>query len=1619
VPDLLPADYRFSINKVILGDNRKSALSQSLFSLLIVLVFSSSLASAQAVYSGNNNLPPFGSFSGSHFDIVTLQNGNLHFSIPLVELPQRSGRTLSLRAVYNTPAWQKVFMPPPNQGQQGHYQILGDHFYSGLRIVDNFSWRVDTIQRKFTCQNGNDLVQNYIVTEPDGTKHPFALNQTATQVCSSNLSKGPATDGSGVVFDAATNVITLKDGTNGFSEDTNGNLASAAADTLNRPLYTTASGPIVTFTTPLGQTTGTGAQYTTLTYRDSSGTPQAYRLDYAGFDVSTGFCSGVPNCVDTNKTAIVPVRLTLPTGRYYQFTYVNNSGMQLQRIDFPSGGYIIYTHYTSNPINCHQPNYVVGPGEGYPAPSDCRYSILSRTVGQGGTTATWNYALQADSGTTNSGTVTDPAGNDEVHQYDDILGETQVRYYSGSASSGALLKTIDNTYAYESDPNGPSVINTRLIRQDTVLENGQTKRVETDYETFQTPWEGLHISKNITATRMNVIERREYDYGAVGSNSPGSLLRRTDITYLHNSNSACLLPNIVDRVLQTTVYDSTVNTCKGLLQPCAQTTYEYDNYSHAGQPMLSSSAVQHDANYGTSFTTRGNVTAVQQWRNTDGALLTTTNQYDDAGNLISTIDPLSHKTAFDYTDSWSNATCAPSGQGKAYPTSITNALSQITTRKYNSCTGSLASTTDPNLLTTSTTYDLMGRTSQVNLPDGGQTTFSYQESSLPLSDTVTTKINSTQNKVGTRIFDGLGRATQSQLTSDPQGTVFTDTTYDALGRVSTVSNPYRSGTDATTTAGITTYAYDALGRKISETYPDSSVLTTAYCGPNTLVADPTGKWRRSRTNALGQLVEVDEPNAVGATVATTGCPGNSEPTWVTSYTNDVLGNLTNVLQNASHPRTFTYDSLSHLLTSSNPETGAITYTYNNDGVMATKKDARLITATYNFDALHRTTGVTYSNSDPALTFTYDQAACLGLSTCQNIGHRTSMTDGAGSEARAYQTDATNLRSIHKEQRTTNSSPSNITKSTTYYMNLAGGVTQLVYPTGRTVNYTYDAADRPSTAQDSTNGITYATGKKTPPANTNCVATAVCYTPQGSEYAVSIGQTTAFNGVNITETYNSRLQPSELKAASSVGNAMDITYNFVDPATSGNAGHVYGITNNLNIKRSQVFTYDQLNRITSAGTTDTTTAATCWGNKYSYDAWSNLLSQVAWTPTYNACTESTMAAVTADGNNHISGLAYDTSGNTLTDGNNTYTWDGESQIKTAGGVTYAYDGDGRRAAKVSSKLYWYGSGGEILAETNAAGAVTNEYVFFGGRRVALVPSTGTALYYAEDFLGSSRVMVQSTGTLCYDSDFTPFGAERAITNTCTQNAYKFEGKERDAETQNDDFGAREYSWRMGRWLSSDWSAVPVAVPYANLTNPQTLNLYSMVGDDPESFADLDGHTIAINNDGISGLCIAKGNQGETCAQSTVYASEKKGTATAQKKKEPSLKQKVLKAVAEHPKTVKAIFYTINAVTILSGIIDGGASEAAVPEELAAEEGVEALAEKEVASEAEAAVEEQVEAASEKTATDMAKQIERDLGKDARRDFHDLKEGGDRTLKQLKEDAKSIYEAGGRTPPKWMQ
>ena len=1372
------------------------------FVLSICLFFAvSSTCHAQSVTNATNTGTPENAIlHGSDIESVQVNNGNLHVDIPIWSAKGR-GLDTSAHFVSDTKGWTyKTTCDPVSGVCTDSIRETQAPFPNGMILgaPNSLSYSWSDTRSSFLCQTVNYTLNSLTLLEPNGTKHGFLPNPftTSANQCYPTPTTLYAGDGSGWVATAGPNqnwIFTNKHGTTvtvGTSvEDTNGNelLSSNSTDTLGRAIGTT-------------------------TYNDSNGTARSFVTSTTTVPIHTNLCpavqliTGSQNCNERITTWTVPSQITLPNGQSYTLTYEQNAGGELASITLPTGAQVSYTYGISD----------VGG----------RY-VSSRTLTVNGVSSTWNYSYNVGA----SATITDPLNNDTVYN---CLSDSRlpapapcyissVKSYQGSHTTGTLLKTVTTDYQFYSIGHGTFYGATYIVLpiRETTTWNQQNlvRKTETDWDTVTSGYN--------TITWQNPVERREYDWS---TGAPGALLKRTDYNYLHLQNSTYLNKNIADRVTSVIIYDGSGNIT-------AQTTTAYDGSALTA----TSGAPNHDyTNFGSSNLLRGNPTTISRWVNTTGTWLNTTNTYDDLGNLLTSTDPAGHSTSFDYTDNWANSSCVPSGVNThGYVTKVTNALSQIAKTSYYPCTGLIAAQQDQNDINagragTTLQYDLFGRLAQKNTPDGGQTAVSYSDAP-PVSNTTTTKINSAQNVVTTKVFDGLGRLIQTQLTSDPQGTVYTDTTYDHLGRVATVSNPYRSGSDVTTTTGITTYGYDALSRKTSETYPDNSVLTTAYCGPSTLVTDPTGRWRRSRVDGLGRLVEVDEPNAVGASVNSNGCPGTGEPIWITSYTNDALGNLTQIVQNGSHTRTFTYDSLSRLLTSNNPEVGTITYAYNPDSTLLSKKDARSITSTYTYDALRREKSVSYSNGDPGVSINYDETNCLGLATCDNIGHRTSMTDAAGSEIWAYDVPDR----IHKEQRTT----STITKSTIYNLDYAGNVISVVYPTGRTVNYSYDSADRPGSAADGSNGITYAAGFKTSPGG-SCLANVTCYTPQGTPYALSIGQTSTFTGLNLTDTYNSRLQPQEFKASSTGGNAIDITYNFVDPVSGKNAGHVYGVTNNLDATRSQTFSYDQLNRITAAQTASTFAASPshCWQETYTLDSWANLQSLVGNTNSqYTGCTYEIGFTKTADGNNHLSGFSYDPSGNTTGDGYNAYTWDGESQLKTAGGVTYTYDGDGRRVSKSNGKLYWYGSGGEILAETDASGNVTAEYIFFGGKRIAMLPASANPIYYVEDLLGTSRVLTNNTGVVCYDADFYPYGGERPpYTDTCTQNYYKFEGKERDAETGNDDFGARYFSNRFGRWLSADWSNVPVPVPYANLGNPQTLNLYSMVADDPESFADLDGH-----------------------------------------------------------------------------------------------------------------------------------------------------------------------------------
>jgi RHS repeat-associated protein len=113
------------------------------------------------------------------------------------------------------------------------------------------------------------------------------------------------------------------------------------------------------------------------------------------------------------------------------------------------------------------------------------------------------------------------------------------------------------------------------------------------------------------------------------------------------------------------------------------------------------------------------------------------------------------------------------------------------------------------------------------------------------------------------------------------------------------------------------------------------------------------------------------------------------------------------------------------------------------------------------------------------------------------------------------------------------------------------------------------------------------------------------------------------------------------------------------------------------------------------------------------------------------------------------------------------------------------------------------------------------------------------YYFSDHLKTASVITDSAGVIKAESDYYPWGGELKFVDNDT-NDYKFTGKKRDLETRLDYFGARYYANELGRWVSADWSATPVPVPYANFGDPQTLNLYAYVGGNPASKADADGH-----------------------------------------------------------------------------------------------------------------------------------------------------------------------------------
>jgi len=163
---------------------------------------------------------------------------------------------------------------------------------------------------------------------------------------------------------------------------------------------------------------------------------------------------------------------------------------------------------------------------------------------------------------------------------------------------------------------------------------------------------------------------------------------------------------------------------------------------------------------------------------------------------------------------------------------------------------------------------------------------------------------------------------------------------------------------------------------------------------------------------------------------------------------------------------------------------------------------------------------------------------------------------------------------------------------------------------------------------------------------------------------------------------------------------------------------------------------------------------------------------------------------------------------------------------SGGASFVYDGDGDRVKKTeNSETIVYIN---RYYEKNITTGVITTYYYLGGKLVANRVNT-TLTYVHQDSLSSTSVVTTNSGTLESSATYLPFGG---IRTGGVSTAQKFTGQRLDG-TGLYYYGARYYDPTIGRFISAD-TIVP------DFKNPQALNRYSYVLNNPLKFTDPTGH-----------------------------------------------------------------------------------------------------------------------------------------------------------------------------------
>ena len=401
----------------------------------------------------------------------------------------------------------------------------------------------------------------------------------------------------------------------------------------------------------------------------------------------------------------------LPDGRYYTFKY--NSYGEVARIELPTGGAFEYDYQsgsTTGPASGTVGNY----SDILPLSPLPRLGIYRRVK---------ERRVYANGSILEGKTVYDrptiSAGNTiaEVRQYDSggtqLMGERH--YYHSNpettilSDSPSYLSSLLDGKEYKTE--SLSVSGTVLRRSDNNWGTGVAI-----LDTTSTLADTNQVSKTTYAydSYNNQTDTYEYDFG---TGIPGSFVRRTHTDFATTVNGVNYATDTSIHIRNLPIAQKVYSDAAGTVKK-AETTFEYDNYSaaanHAG--LVNRANISGlDAAFTTTYTRRGNPTAVSRWKNTDNTYINTYAQYDIAGNVVKAIDALNNASTLDFADNFgapdgeARTTTAPTmwlaGQTTfAFPTKVTNAAGHIAYAQVDYYTGKPVDTEDPNSIKASLYY---------------------------------------------------------------------------------------------------------------------------------------------------------------------------------------------------------------------------------------------------------------------------------------------------------------------------------------------------------------------------------------------------------------------------------------------------------------------------------------------------------------------------------------------------------------------------------------------------------------------------------------------------------------------------------------------------------------------------------------------------------------------------------------------------------------------------------------------------------------------------------------------------------------------------------------------------